>query len=170
LLPQLSSTRDIPLPRLSCRVRPATLLDREAVFALVPRLRAFGEVPLRSPEALDAGEQRTLAQHFVAPAEGSRLWVAEGADGVLLGAAYAQSLWDYFTEETHGHLGMLVVARHAARRGVGRALIQEVEAWAREKGFRFLTLNVFARNLDARRFYEHDGFIEDTVRYLKPLS
>ena len=158
-----------PLPRFNCRVRPATALDREAVSALIPRLRAFGEVPLRSPEALDAGERRTLAQHFAAPAEGSRLWVAEGDDGVLLGAAYAQSLWDYFTEETHGHLGILVVAPHAARRGVGRALIQEVEAWARAKGFRFLTLNVFARNLEARRFYEHAGFTEDTVRYLKPL-
>ena len=61
------------------------------------------------------------------------------------------------------------MARHAARRGVGRALIQEVEAWARESGYRFLTLNVFARNLEARRFYEHNGFIEDTVKYLKPL-
>ncbi len=157
----------MPIPK--CRVRPATLLDREAVFALIPRLRAFGDVPLRSADALDAGERRTLAQYFIAPAEGSRLWVAEGADGVLLGAAYAQSLWDYFTEETHGHLGILVVAPQAARRGVGRALIQEVEAWARERGFRFLTLNVFARNLDARRFYEHSGFIEDTVKYLKPL-
>jgi GNAT superfamily N-acetyltransferase len=150
-------------------VRPATLLDREAIFALIPRLRAFGDVPLRSPEVLDAGERRTLKQYFEAPTEGSRLWVAEGSDGLVLGAAYAHSLRDYFTEETHGHLGILMVAPHAARRGVGRALIQEVEAWARERGFRFLTLNVFARNLDARRFYQHGGFVEDTVRYLKPL-
>ena len=157
------------MPQPPCHIRPATLLDREAVFALIPALRAFGEVPLRSADALDAGERRTLAQYFVAPSEGTRLWVAEGLDGVLLGAAYAQSLWDYFTEETHGHLGILVVAQHAARRGVGRALIREVETWARARGFRFLTLNVFARNLYARRFYEHSGFIEDTVKYLKPL-
>ncbi len=123
----------------------------------------------RSPQALDAGERRTLARYFAAPAEGSRLWVAEGDDGVLLGAAYGESLWDYFTEETHGHLGILVVARQAARRGVGRALIQAVESWARERGFRFLTLNVFARNFDARQFYERSGFSEDTVRYVKPL-
>lgn len=156
--------------RFRCHVRLATLLDREAVFALIPRLRAFGEVPLRGPEVLDAGERRTLTRYFTAPVEGTRLWVAEGDDGVLLGAAYGESLWDYFTEETHGHLGILAVASHAARRGVGRALIQEVEAWARDRGFRFLTLNVFARNFDAREFYERDGFVEDTVRYVKLLG
>jgi len=158
------------VPITDLKVRPASRLDREAVLALIPRLRTFGEVPLRSAGALDAGEYRTLARYFDAGAEGARLWVAEGPDGKLLGAAYAQSLWDYFTEETHAHLGILMVAQHASRRGVGRALVEAVETWAREQRFRFLTLNVFARNIEARKFYEHLGFDEDTIRYLKPLT
>ena len=158
------------MPISVLKVRPATPLDREGVLGLIPRLRTFGEVPLRSPAALDAGEIRTLTRFFDKGAEGGRLWVAEGPDGKLLGAAYAQSLWDYFTEETHAHLGILMVAQHAARRGVGRALVEAVETWALEQRFRFLTLNVFARNVEARRFYEHLGFDEDTIRYLKPLS
>ena len=159
-----------PVPITDLKVRPASRLDREAVLALIPRLRTFGEVPLRSAGALDAAEYRTIARYFDAGAEGARLWVAEGPDGQLLGAAYAQSLWDYFTEETHAHLGILMVAQHVARRGVGRALVEAVETWAREQRFRFLTLNVFARNIEARKFYEHVGFDEDTIRYLKPLG
>jgi L-amino acid N-acyltransferase len=158
------------MPISDLRVRPASRLDREAVLALTPRLCAFGEVPVRTSAALDAGEYRTLARYFDSGAEGARLWIAEGPDGKLLGAAYAQSLWDTFAEETHAHLSILMVAQHAARRGVGRALVEAVEIWAREQRFRFLTLNVIARNVEARKFYEHLGFDEDTIRYQKPLS
>jgi hypothetical protein len=55
----------------SCTVRPAISRDEAAVLALVPRLRAFEQSSstqssstLRSPEALDAGEQRTLRSAY----------------------------------------------------------------------------------------------------------
>lgn len=38
---------------MSVHVRAGAATGREALFALVPRLRAFGPVPLRPPDALD---------------------------------------------------------------------------------------------------------------------
>ncbi|HEU4557952.1 MAG TPA: GNAT family N-acetyltransferase [Longimicrobium sp.] len=148
-------------------IRPATSADREALLALVPRLRAFGPPPLRSPDALDAGEERTIDRFFTAPPDGARLWVAEGADGAVLGMAYAEETTDYFTQERHGHLGIIAVAAEAEGRGVGRELLATVERWAAAEGFRFVTLNVFATNSRAIAVYERAGYRPDTVRYLK---
>ena len=42
-----------------------------------------------------------------------------------------------------------MVAERAAGRGVGSALLAAVENWARDRGFPFLILNVFAANESA---------------------
>jgi GNAT superfamily N-acetyltransferase len=151
-------------------VRPAVASDRAEVLALVPRLRAFGAPPpLHSPEELDAGEARTLERYFDAPSEHARLFVAAGADGAVLGAAYAERAIDYFTLEAHGHLGILAVAAEAEGRGIGRALLESVEQWSRARGYRFVTLNVFTSNVRALSVYERAGYRADTVRYVKAL-
>lgn len=139
-------------------------------MALVPRLRSFGSVPLRSGEDLDAGESRTLNRYFATEAPQSAcLWVAENSAGTVEGAAYAERLTDYFTQEAHGHLGILMVSENAEGRGVAKLLVQTVEDWACACGFRFLSLNVFAGNERARSFYERAAFRVDTLRYVKPL-
>jgi GNAT superfamily N-acetyltransferase len=151
-------------------IRLALAQDHEAVLALVPRLRSFGSVPLRTAQDLDAGESRTLKAHFDRGLpESARLWVAESGTGSIAGVAYAERLKDYFTQETHGHLGVLAVAAAAEGRGIAKALIQTVENWSRDSGFRFLTLNVFAGNERARVFYERADFRVDTIRYVKSL-
>jgi GNAT superfamily N-acetyltransferase len=85
------------------------------------------------------------------------------------GAAYAECLTDYFTQETHGHLGILMVAENAEGHGLARLLVRTVEDWARGRGLRYLSLNVFAGNQRARSFYERAAFSVDTLRYVKPL-
>jgi GNAT superfamily N-acetyltransferase len=76
---------------------------------------------------------------------------------------------DYFTGVRHGHIGILAVTETAEGRGAGGALMRAAEAWARDRGYPALTLNVFDANQRARRMYEHFGFRPDTVKYLKPL-
>jgi GNAT superfamily N-acetyltransferase len=154
------------------QIRLASPLDRERVLGLVPRLRSFGPVPLRSAHDLDAGEGRTLNRYFDAPGslEGAGLWVAETRAGSVEGAAYAERVTDYFTQELHAHLGILMISENAQGRGVGRLLLETVEKWARTSGFRFLSLNVFAGNERARSFYEHAAFRLDTLKYVKPLG
>ena len=155
--------------RHSFTIRPATPRDQDAVLALVPRLRAFeSSQTLREPEALDAGEQRTLRQFFAEHPAGCLLWVAEDR-GAVVGMAYANQATDYFTQEKHGHLGILAVAEHAEGRGIGKALLATVEQWSRDAGFRFLSLNVFADNARALAVYEKAAYRADFVRYVKQL-
>jgi GNAT superfamily N-acetyltransferase len=155
--------------RLTYNVRAARAGDREVILGMVPRLRAFGSVPLRSAEELDNGEARTLNRYFDSPPDGAKLWVAESKD-LVAGAAYVQVLTDYFTQEQHGHLGIFMVAQANEGHGVAGALLEAVERWASDSGFRFLTLNVFTGNQRAVAFYEHYKFVADYVRYIKPVS
>ena len=114
------------------------------------------------------GEVRTLRAFFTDPKPTSSLLIAE-ADGRPQGFVFLEEVRDYFTLETHGHVGILAVAAEAEGRGVGRALMQAAEEWARSRGYRKLTLSVFEHNRRARALYEHAGFAPDTIKYLKPL-
>lgn len=151
-------------------IRPATAGDRDAALALVPRLRDFGPPPLRPVEVLDAGERRTLDRYFDDPIDGSMLFVAASPEGAVLGIGYAEREYDYFSQEAHGHLGILAVAAEAEGRGVGRALLDTVEQWSANQGYRLLTLNVFATNERAKAVYEHVGYQPDSIRYVKVLG
>jgi GNAT superfamily N-acetyltransferase len=150
-------------------LRPATEADRAFALGLVPRLRAFGPSALRSTEDLDGAERRTLEAAFDHLSEDAFLIVAEHPSDGPLGFAYAVTQTDYFTQEKHGHLAIIAVAEAGEGRGVGKALVAAVEAWAAGRGYRLLSLNVFDGNARARAFYEKNGFEVDMLRYVKEL-
>jgi putative acetyltransferase len=60
-------------------------------------------------------------------------------------------------------LGLMVDAEHR-RRGIGRILLEEAVAWAREAGVRKLELHVFPWNEPALRLYESFGFRREGYR------
>lgn len=150
-------------------VRPATEADRAFTLGLVPRLRGFGPSALRSNEDLDGAERRILEAAFDQLAEDAVLLVAEHPLDGPLGFAYAVTQTDYFTQEKHGHLAIIAVAEAGEGRGVGKALVVAVEAWAVGRGYRLLSLTVFDRNVRARALYEKNGFEVDVLRYVKEL-
>jgi ribosomal protein S18 acetylase RimI-like enzyme len=76
----------------------------------------------------------------------------------------------HFTGETDGYVGELAVAPQAARRGIGRALMAAAEAWARDRGLRYLTLHTGMANTTARRFYAALGFQEEEIRLTRPIG
>jgi GNAT superfamily N-acetyltransferase len=149
-------------------IRPAAPEDREFVLATVMRLGAFGPPPWRTEGEIGEADARVLRAFFEKPPAGAALLVAE-LDGAALGFVFLESLRDYFVGEEHGHVGILAVAEQAEGMGAGGALMRAAEAWARERGFRRLTLNVFDGNTRARRVYEHFGYKPETVRYVKLL-
>lgn len=112
----------------------------------MPRLRAFGAPPLRPAEDLDRAESAALSRVLDEKPDNAVVFVAE-CDGVacaVAGVAFAHDATDYFTGEQHGHLSIISVAEQAEGRGVGRVLMEAVESWSRERGHRFITLNVFS--------------------------
>ena len=60
-------------------------------------------------------------------------------------------------------LGLMVAASHR-RRGIGRALLQQAEAWARSAGVVKLELHVFPWNEPAIKLYEDFGFEREGLR------
>jgi GNAT superfamily N-acetyltransferase len=152
---------------LGYSVRPTVDSDRAGILELGPRL-AEGVAPWRDQaEALLAG-RRWLEESLAAAAVG---------DGAVLVAADEQGIAGvisirpstHFTGERDGYIGELVVADRASRRGIGRALVDAADAWARDHGLRNLTLNTGAFNEAARAFYATLGFAEEEVRLTRPL-
>ena len=108
-------------PRGSVSVRPARPEDRPFVLDTANRLASFEPPPWRTPEELIEGEARTLRAFFDSPGSGAALLIAERL-GERAGFAYLEVLRDYFTQEEHGHVGIVAVAAHAEGTGAGAAV------------------------------------------------
>ena len=149
-------------------IRGAVAADRDFVLAMADRLVSFEVPAFRSKAELADGDRRALAAWFLEPKTGEALLVAEH-DGRPAGCAYLVTLVDYFNERPHAHLSVLAVTTEAEGKGVGSALLDRSEAWARECGSDRLTLNALVTNSRARALYERRGFSGEYIRYVLPL-
>lgn len=151
------------------QVRPAQLRDRDFILSLVPRLIEFGPPPWRTPAQMTAADQQAVDRALSSTSLGIALFIAQDNQGSSLGFIHLNTATDYYTHEDHGHVSDVAVAEAGEGRGVGRALMEAGEEWARDQGYRLLTLNVFVRNVRARKLYEKLGYGEDTIKYVKEL-
>jgi ribosomal protein S18 acetylase RimI-like enzyme len=151
------------------RIRPARPGDLEFVHDLAPRLVEFGDVPGRDSAQMTARDREVLARTLDDPSPGASLFIAEDDQGQPVGFVHLTTAADYYTAATTAHVADLVVAPGSGGRGVGTALIEHAEAWARERGFSMLTLSVFTGNERARRLYRRLGFVEEWIRCIKRL-
>ena len=99
-------------------------------------------------------------QHRCAEKHGIML-IAEDA-GKPVGWAFAHDeraeVFVVEPERRHGYLTELFLLPEARGKGLGRALIEACEAWARERGHRLLTVGVLSHNRSAIRAYEGAGY------------
>lgn len=103
-----------------------------------------------------------------------RTLVAE-LDGRLVG--YAILLLNVPNEDerdevpyTFANVAELLVAAGVRGKGLGTQLLAECERIARERGNRWLRIDVLARNAGARRLYERQGFAEHILTLEKPIG
>ncbi len=149
-------------------VRPAGPGDQGAILALAERLAAFGPTT-RPAREIATRERRALADALERPSPGSALLVAQHQHRGVVGIILLDTRRDYFTDEAHGHVAILAVAREAEGQGVGRALLGAAEDWGRERGFRRLTLAVFADNARAKELYARQGWQAELETHYKTL-
>src|SRR6185437_2875567 len=149
-------------------IRPAGESDRAGVLALAPRL-AEGVAPWRNhAKALVAG-RRWLEDSLAAMTEGNGTVLVADDRGVVAGVISIRPS-RHFTGEDDGYIGELIVSDSAARRGIGRALVDAADGWARDHQLANLTLHTGAYNTGALAFYAALGFAEEEVRLTRPVG
>ncbi len=149
------------------RVRPYVSADREFVLSLAPRL-AIGIPPWRDPQKMIVTAQGWITGSIEQHGQKTVVFVAEDEQGERLGFATV-SHSTHFTGESQAYIGELATSDMAEGSGVGKALAQACEQWAREQGYRILSLTTGAANERALSFYRHLGYLDEDVTLVKLL-
>ncbi len=76
---------------------------------------------------------------------------------------------DQVTGDRHAHIFLLYVLPEHRRRGIGKALVNHAEDWARARGDRQMGLQVFQTNQPALNLYRCLGYQTQSLWMLKPL-
>jgi GNAT superfamily N-acetyltransferase len=99
---------------------------------------------------------------------GDRVVVAD-VDGIVAGLAHLQVSPAIEHERPAAKLAALVVDEAHRGKGIGRALVNVIEAEARTRGCVLLYLTTAARRSDAHEFYRRVGLEETGKRFGKTL-
>jgi GNAT superfamily N-acetyltransferase len=132
-------------------VRPGTLADESAVFALLPALMAGEPVP--GPPIEQSRAARAVYRDLVTSTHGSVI-VFE-ADGEVLGVITSSYVSAIRYGGEYARLEELIVDDRARGTGAGMALLKAAIAEARQRGCSLITL--YSRE-HTRAFYEKAGF------------
>ncbi len=149
------------------RVRPYVPTDREFVLSLAPRL-AIGIPSWRDSQKMMVTAHGWITESIEQQGKKTIVFVAENEQGERLGFATV-SHRTHFTGEDQAYIGELATSEAAERRGVGKALALACEQWAREQGYRILSLATGAANEQALGFYRHMGYLDEDVTLIKLL-
>ncbi|MGE0154565.1 MAG: GNAT family N-acetyltransferase [Reyranellaceae bacterium] len=137
-------------PAAALAIRPGRDADAARLIALMGAVWGEYDGIVFDVDA-ELPELHALASHFAA--RGGRLWVAERADGAILGMIGMAPAADGGVE-----LHKLYVARAARRLGLASRLLALVEDEARARGAAFIELKTDTRFRAAHAFYERHGF------------
>jgi GNAT superfamily N-acetyltransferase len=149
-------------------IRPARLpADEQAILSFINGLQdyeaAFEPDRRRDPDFSiehwrDLQRRHAEKQGIILIAED----FVPGVGGRPVGWAFAYDetaeLFVVEPERRHGLVAELYVMPEARGKGLGRALIQGCEDWARSRGHKLLTVGVLAKNPAAIRAYEGAGY------------
>ena len=149
------------------KIRPATREDRPLLTGLAARLASFPLPPWRAPDSIADADAAAMMEAIEDRSEDNEVVIAE-RDGVPAGCLHILVMKDFFGVR-HGHISVLSTTVDAEGTGVARALMAFAEQWTTARGLSLMTLNVFAGNERARRFYDRAGFEVEMMKYAKRI-
>lgn len=151
-------------------MRTARPDDEAALLGMLPLLAEFPLPGWRTARQVAEADRKILVQALRHPDPECSIFVAEEPEGVVAGFVFSTTRRDYFTGKPQAHIEVVTVLDSARGKGVARSLIEAAEGWARDRGYSYVTLNVFANNLRASAVYQRLGYSPETVHYIKPLD
>ena len=155
---------------MSISIRLCETEDAEFILSLVAR---FSEFPLphwRTAIDLERANRAALQKALEQAEDGAAIFVAVEASGQRAGFIHLQTEPDFFTGEKCGYISEVAVDPTFEGQGVGSLLLARAEEWCAVKGYRLLTLYVFAANTRAQRLYERLGFRPEATKYVKQVA
>ena len=155
---------------MDVRIRAATRADHEVIWQATMET-VWTDLP---PETRRSVDRRAFESHFrphakrVIESPNNAILVAE-VSGAVVGYAIVGPATSMLSPSPFGFVYDLWVAPEARRQRVGRALLQQAEAWCRGRGLGALRLEVSATNEGARAFYRTQAFAEERLYLVKAL-
>lgn len=155
--------------RSGYRLRRGSGLDRALLVKFMQR--TYQEL---YPTESFAHLAQTVEQYF--SGETPLWWVeqevaaTENAAQIPVGCVWIGTAIDQVTGQRHPHIFLLYVRPEHRRQGLGSALMQQVETWAKERGDRQIGLQVFHQNQPARRLYEKLGYQPQALWLVKSIE
>ncbi|HTJ21166.1 MAG TPA: GNAT family N-acetyltransferase [Gemmatimonadaceae bacterium] len=143
--------------RTTIAVRDAEVRDAEALARLCGELgypSSLAEVTTRLERMVQSGARALVA--------------TSGAEVVGLATVHLRTMINHAAPLAQ--LTLLVVAEERRSQGVGRALVDEAEVWAKAQGCRRIIVTTALHRTGAHAFYERIGYSHTGRRYGKDFA
>jgi GNAT superfamily N-acetyltransferase len=149
-------------------IRAGTARDRGFVIDLGRRVSPTSVSSQRiAPAPLVEGAYERLVEYVIA--RDHDMLIAEADGGPVGFALLLYDLPDEITLTEQAFIAYMAVEPDRWRRGIGRALLERIEAAARRRGLPYLSLMVTEENLGARALYAGAGFTTERRMMTKAL-
>ena len=153
-------------------LRRGNALDRALLLKLTRR--TYGEL---HPNAALNHLAETIDQYFSAR---TPVWFIDldpttatrspsSVPPIAIACLWLGTAIDQVRGDRHANIFLLYVAPDHRRRGLASILLHTAETWAKERGDRQITLQVFEFNEPAIRLYEKQGYRVQSLVMQKPL-
>lgn len=157
-------------------VRPCEKCDDAAIERLISQLQnhiaTMDEHRIMRPSDDFNGSEHLDVLRGMITKDGGVMLVAE-SDGSIIGCVVAVIVEKkdsaHFAVKS-AHIEELVVDESTRSKGIGAALMDGIETWAKNKGCSFMRVDCFSNNDRAHAFYEKLGYKDRYVNLIKPLS
>jgi len=157
---------------MEIEIRKAEKADEEEFARLCLELTAYNLEKRPDPLGPEATEERIKKRKKTTSTLLSRAGTKENslvllalAGGKPVGYATA-----FIFEGSRGYVDEIFVLEKYRALGIGKKLLDRVEAWFKSGGIEHIILNVFLWNRGAADFYRREGFKEYYICYKKELD
>ncbi|MDB9457611.1 GNAT family N-acetyltransferase [Dolichospermum circinale CS-1225] len=86
-----------------------------------------------------------------------------------IGCLWVGNAIDQVSGDRHPHIFLLYVMPEYRHRGIGKALMNYIENWAKQRGYGKIGLQVFQTNIPALDLYHQLGYQEQSLWMVKSL-
>ncbi|WML58817.1 GNAT family N-acetyltransferase [Neobacillus sp. PS2-9] len=150
-------------------IRKMEETDKEFIIGLSTRFTEFDFMEWRDPQVMKDAQLKMAQEAVHSNDPDSDIFVVEDDRKNLLGFLHMTKNVDYFSGEEQGYISSIAVAKEGEGKGIARKLMEKAEEWTRSKGYKQLTLNVFAQNERAINLYKKFNFENEIVKMVKEL-